>query len=205
MANPQGTQTTILPVPDGQNVFPFLKDYPVNHIAINNQFIGLQNQISSMQNVIGSIQSTGGGGTSTNPIGITVNWAGGTVVTAGTYVLEYTVPYNFNLLSMDYDVGTAGGSFTVEVRNNFTDVGNLTSVLVNGHFKNNLSATGNAAFVKGSQFDIVIANVTGSPTNAILGFNAIPTSTASTSLSDWTTEGGDVLTGEDGTVIQFNV
>lgn len=111
------------------------------------------------------------------PIAITINWSAGMLVSGGVYILTGTAPYAFDINSIDAGIGSAGGSFTVQVRNNGATAGDLGGVLVNSIPKTRTIASGNNNTVNiGSQVDVVISVITGLPADSFLVINGIRTS-----------------------------
>lgn len=113
---------------------------------------------------------------------ITYAWNGGQIVTNGTYIIIYTMPAACTLTSMDYGVGSVGGSsFTVNVQKialaggATTSLTGLGAVAVSAAAKANTAATGGNTFVIGDTLQVTITAAALSPANSVLGFNIITT------------------------------
>lgn len=203
MAVISGTQNSILPVPDGQNQFPFEQGYPVNHIALNNKLIELQNTISSLSNALSLLQTEGA---QSGPFSVTVDWPGGDIVTDGDYILMISAPYDFTLTSMIYTVGSVGGNFDFALKNGGLLVGS-SNITINQANTQTLSFTTNTSVSQGSRLEFVIANTVGAPTDACVQINATrgASSPTSTTTANAVTDDGDQLITNDGNILVFQV
>lgn len=103
-----------------------------------------------------------------NPGAVSRVWDGGLVVANGTYVLIGSAPYPLTVSGLDYEVGSAAGSFTVAVNNGATAVTGLSAVAVSSATKASAAATGNAAVASGGRVTAVVTAVAGSPSGAVL-------------------------------------
>jgi hypothetical protein len=103
------------------------------------------------------------------------SWAAGAIVTAGTYALVDASPIAFTINNASYQVGTAGGSFSVAVRQGTptapTTVTGLSAVSVSSTTRATTTASGNNAVGIGDRVEIVISSVVGSPTGATVQLN----------------------------------
>lgn len=146
----------------------------LNHDDLNSAFaLAYQNDATALALASQAYNST----QARLPIAITINWPAGLQVANGTYILSGTAPYAFNITSIDAGVGTAGGSFTVRVRNDGMTAGDLGSVTVNAAQKTRTFASGNNNTVNiGAQVDVVISVITGLPADSFLVINGIRTS-----------------------------
>lgn len=163
--------------------------------------IALYNNLS---NVVGTIQATGA---TAGPVGITVNWAGQSVVTNGTYIIELQCPYTLTVTSMNYGVGSNGGSFIATVRNAGVAISGLGPQTINAAGIATNVATANNIVQQGTQLDILVSGVSGSPSGSVIQINgtrasqtvnAIPVASATTLGgvivgSGLTVSGGGVL------------
>lgn len=103
-----------------------------------------------------------------NPGAVSRVWDGGLVVANGTYVLIGSAPYPLAITGLDYEVGSAAGSFSVAVNNGASAVTGLSAVAVSSAAETSAPATGNAAVASGGRVTAVVSGVTGSPTGAVL-------------------------------------
>ncbi len=104
----------------------------------------------------------------------TLAWGGGAVVANGTYVLAASTPYPLTINSLDHEVGTAAGSFTVSIQTGtpggtMTAVTGLNAVAVSTAARTTTNATAANAVAAGNRILAVVSGVTGSPTGAVLG------------------------------------
>jgi hypothetical protein len=100
-----------------------------------------------------------------------VTFAQGTVVQNGTIVLQLKAPYGFTIDSLDYDVGSAGGSFTANVQIGSTSVTGLSAVAVSSGTSANVTASAANTVVAGNKISVIISSATGSPTGGTLNLN----------------------------------
>jgi hypothetical protein len=104
--------------------------------------------------------------TTTFPFSQTLNWAQAAVVANGTVIYTTYAPYAGTIAALKYSNGSAGGSFTANVRINGTSVTSLSAVNVAS--ASSATATGANTFVAGDTIDVVISAVSGTPTDAYL-------------------------------------
>lgn len=123
----------------------------------------------------GGVGSATAAGARTNlglaPIAVGVDFSLGAVVANGTITVIRKAPYAFTINSMDYEVGSAGGSFTVAVQIAGTNVTGLSAVAVSSSSSSNAAATAANSVAAGQAVTIVITSTTGSPTGANLQIN----------------------------------
>jgi hypothetical protein len=96
----------------------------------------------------------------------TLSFGMGAVVVAGTLYVD--VPYAATITTLKYNVGSAGGSFTVAVQIAGTNVTSLSAVAVSSSSDNTATATGANTLTAGQRVGFVFSSVTGSPTDAVL-------------------------------------
>lgn len=96
----------------------------------------------------------------------TLAFAAGAVVAAGTYPVD--LPYAATLTNLRYEVGSAGGSFSVTVKVGATTVTGLSAIAVSSASTSTASATANNSVAALGRVNIVISSVVGSPTDAVL-------------------------------------
>lgn len=127
--------------------------------------------------------ATGSGGTGANnaagartnlglsAVAFNVDFSQGAVVANGTIIVVRKAPFAFSIGSLDYEVGSAGGSFTVAVVINSTNVTGLSAVAVSSATSANALATAANTVNAGDKVSIVITATSGSPTGANLQIN----------------------------------
>ena len=125
------------------------------------------------QTVSRAVQSTASviasGGSAANQAGnVSAVFGNGTIVSDGTYDLMPSAPYPLTLDSLNYQVGTAGGSFTAAILSNGASVAGLSGVTVSSAAQQSAAATGNRAVAQGGRVQIQVTNTQGAPTDAVL-------------------------------------
>lgn len=96
------------------------------------------------------------------PFGALRQWGG---IADGTFMVA-KMPYPFTITSMDYNVGSGGGSFTVALQNNGVSIGGLSAVAVSSSTTANATATSGNTGAAQADITAVISSTTGSPVNA---------------------------------------
>jgi hypothetical protein len=104
-------------------------------------------------------------------VAFTIDFSQGAVVANGTIIPIRKSPYPFTITSLDYEVGSAAGSFTVAIQINGTNVTGLSAVAVSSATTANAVATALNTVATGDKVSAVITGVTGSPTGANLQLN----------------------------------
>ncbi len=103
-----------------------------------------------------------------------INFPAGAVVASGTYVITGCAPFAGAISELASDLGTGGGSFDVEVRNNGTSVGGLSAVTVTTPGQTITAASGtNVSVAINAIVDVIVSNVVGSPTDSVLTVNGV--------------------------------
>jgi hypothetical protein len=100
-----------------------------------------------------------------------VDFSQGAVVANGTITVSRKAPFALTINSLDYEVGSAGGSFTVAVKIAGTNVTGLSAVAVSSSTSANAAASAANSVSAGQAITIVISSVSGSPTGANLQIN----------------------------------
>ena len=107
---------------------------------------------------------------------VTLGWNGGAIVAAGTYQFAFTAPFGFTIDSLDWIVGSVGGTAfvaTVQIvrAGAATPVSGLAGVAVNSLAKSRSLATGANTVFAGDGVQVALGAVSGSPTDAVLCLN----------------------------------
>jgi collagen type I/II/III/V/XI/XXIV/XXVII alpha len=100
-----------------------------------------------------------------------IDFSQGAVAVNGAITLVRKSPFAFTINSLDYEVGSAGGSFTVAVQIAGTPVTGLSAVAVSSATSANAAATAARSVAVGQAVAVVISAVSGSPTGANLQLN----------------------------------
>lgn len=100
-----------------------------------------------------------------------VDFSQGAIVANGTIIVLRKSPFPFTINSLDYEVGSAGGSFTVAVVINATNVTGLSAVAVSSATSANATASAANSVVAGDKLSVIISATSGSPTGANLQIN----------------------------------
>lgn len=106
-------------------------------------------------------------------VAFVVDFSQGAIVTNGIITVVRNSPFAFTVSDMGYEVGSAGGSFTVAVNINATPITGLSAVVVSSATQNTANATAARTVAVGDKITIVISGVTGSPTGAVLQINGV--------------------------------
>jgi hypothetical protein len=107
----------------------------------------------------------------TQPMALGIDFSQGAIVSNGTIIVIKKAPYAFTINSLDYELGSAGGSFVATVQINGVNVTGLSGITVNNTGSANAAATALNTVAAGQAVTIVIGSVTGSPTGANLQIN----------------------------------
>lgn len=185
--------------------YPWSSGQKLGAEQLDQAFNSLYDLYNSLANSVGLIQTAG---TSNDPVEIVINWAGGAIVSPGDYVIELRAPFAYTLTSLDYDIGSAGGSFTVQILNNETPVQGLEGVFVSVPGVNTTTSTGSNFVLAGTRLDMVISGVSGNPTDTVLAINGIRSSSGAFGVAIdpvVTTDTGDSFVTNDGDVLVFSV
>jgi hypothetical protein len=105
------------------------------------------------------------------PVAFGIDFSQGAVVVNGTIIVIQKAPFALTINSMDYAVGSAGGSFTVAVKIAGTNVTGLSAVAVSSATSANAAATAANTVTAGQTITVVISATTGSPTGGNLQIN----------------------------------
>lgn len=100
--------------------------------------------------------------TSTFPFSALRQWG---AIANGTYMVV-KMPYAFTITSMDYNVGSGGGSFTVALQIAGVSVTGLSAVAVSSATDANATATAGNTGAALAKITAVVSATTGSPVNA---------------------------------------
>lgn len=95
----------------------------------------------------------------------------GAIVANGTLILARKAPFAGTITSMDYEVGSAAGSFTVAVQINGVSATGLSAVAVSSATTANTVATAANTFAVSDKITLVVSAVSGSPTGSNLQIN----------------------------------
>jgi hypothetical protein len=106
-------------------------------------------------------------------VAFVVDFSQGAIVANGTITVVRNSPFAFTVSDMGYEVGSAGGSFTVAVNINATPITGLSAVVVSSAIQNTANATAARTVSVGDKITVVISGVTGSPTGAVLQINGV--------------------------------
>ncbi len=110
----------------------------------------------------------------TSPISLGTVAFPGVVIGADDYPVSGSVPFSGGIAVMQASVGSAGGSFMVEVRNNGTPVVGLDAAVVNAVGPQTFFVTGAGALISSDAFiDAVVSSISGSPTDAWFTVNGV--------------------------------
>lgn len=112
--------------------------------------------------VAGTFTVNGNEITSSFPFAALRQWG---TVTNGTYMIA-KMPYDFTITSMDFNVGSGGGSFTVALQIAGVSVTGLSAVAVSSATDDNDVATAGNTGAAQAKVTAVISGTTGTPTNA---------------------------------------
>jgi hypothetical protein len=105
------------------------------------------------------------------PVAFGIDFSQGAVVVNGTITVIAKAPFALTINSMDYRVGSAGGSFTVAVQIAGVSVTGLSAVVVSSATSSNAAATAANTVTAGQAITVVISATSGSPTGGNLQIN----------------------------------
>ncbi len=169
--------------------YPWSSGQPLGAAQLDAAFNNVYALYNNLATVIGTIQATGSVG---GPVGITVNWSGLSVVTPGIYIVELFAPFALTISSINYAIGTNGGSFSVSVLNAGVAVTGLSTVPVSNIVVQTALATGNNVVAQGTTLELSVSGVVGNPTGSVIQINGTRQGNAVNSLpvASSTTLGG---------------